>query len=73
LENRTVDPNTGQIILTAPDGYDQANAPSGGGFLLVGPDWTPGDNRNVIRVQPYGTAITVTVLFNTGAIRDGRR
>jgi hypothetical protein len=55
LQGRFVDPMTGEVILSAPPGYQMVRAPDGGGALLVPSGWQPGDNRNVIRIQPLGS------------------
>jgi RHS repeat-associated protein len=53
---RVVDPISGQVsLVNIPSNYRRIAAPHGGGYLLVPPNWVPGSNRNVIRIQPPGT------------------
>jgi hypothetical protein len=59
LQNRWFDPKSGQLNLSTPPGYQLVPAPYGGGYLLVPPGWQPGDNQDVIRLQPYGTGSSV--------------
>jgi len=66
LQNRWFDPKTGGLNLSTPPGYQIVAAPSGGGYLLVPPGWQPGDNRNVIRIQPYGTGSSVRQGYSQG-------
>jgi RHS repeat-associated protein len=66
LQGRWIDPETGEVNLTTPPGYIPVAAPTGGGYLFVAPDWTPGDTRNVIRVQPYGTGSSTKFGYSNG-------
>ena len=66
LQNRWVDPETGAVNYTTPPGYVAIPAPSGGGFLLVPPDYTAGSNQNLVRVQPPGTGSSSQWGYNFG-------
>jgi hypothetical protein len=65
LQNRWIDPATGQIVLTTPNGYYLISAPTGGGYLLVPRNYT-GGRQNVIRLQPYGTGSSTTYGYSKG-------
>jgi RHS repeat-associated protein len=52
---RTLTPD-GQVIFRLPGDWEQVPLPSGGGFVLGPPGWTPADGlKGVVRVQPAGT------------------
>lgn len=54
------------VALQAPLGYRQVPAEFGGGYLLVGPDWSIGSFKNIIRIQPPGTGSSVKYGYKNG-------
>jgi hypothetical protein len=66
LQNRRVDPQTGMVSLELPPGYRLVQASSGDGYLLVPPGWQPGDNRNIVRIQPPGTGSSIAWGYTHG-------
>jgi len=66
LQGRFFDPESGQLNLTSPPGYQLVHAPQGGGYLLVPPNWSSPDNRNVIRIQPSGTGSSLEFGYTNG-------